>query len=97
MDTFTLHERWTLTASGRYNDARVGIRDQSGTSPALDGDHEFRRFNPALGLNFNPTAGLTTYASYNEGMRAPTAMELTCADPDSARASFRTASWPIRR
>ena len=81
MDTFTLHERWTLTASGRYNDARVEIRDQSGTSPALDGDHEFRRFNPALGLNFNPTAGFTAYTSYNEGMRAPTAMELTCADP----------------
>ena len=54
MDTFSFHERWTLTASGRYNDARVAIRDQSGTSPALDGDHEFRRFNPALGLNVQP-------------------------------------------
>jgi outer membrane receptor protein involved in Fe transport len=26
---------------------------------------------------------LTAYASYNEGMRAPTAIELTCADPDA--------------
>jgi iron complex outermembrane recepter protein len=32
-------------------------------------------------LNFNPTGRLTTYASYNEGMRAPTPIELTCADP----------------
>jgi len=32
-------------------------------------------------MNFNPTPGLTTYAGYNEGMRAPTALELTCADP----------------
>jgi outer membrane receptor protein involved in Fe transport len=81
MDTLALTERWSLTASGRYNDARVRIRDQSGSNPDLDGDHAFRRFNPALGLTFNPSAELTAYASYNEGMRAPTAMELTCADP----------------
>jgi iron complex outermembrane recepter protein len=81
MDTLSLSERWTLTASGRYNDAHVRIRDQSGSNPDLNGDHSFRRFNPALGLNFNPNPDLTAYASYNEGMRAPTAMELTCADP----------------
>jgi outer membrane receptor protein involved in Fe transport len=81
MDTLSLGQRWTLTASGRYNDAQVSIRDESGINPALDGDHSFRRFNPALGLNFNPDSTLTAYASYNEGMRAPTAMELTCADP----------------
>jgi iron complex outermembrane recepter protein len=36
-----------------------------------------------VGLNFNPTDRLTTYLSYNEGVRAPTAVELTCADPDA--------------
>ena len=81
MDTFTFHELWTLTASGRYNNNQVSIRDQSGADPDLNGDHSFQRLNPALGLNFNPSPGLTSYASYNEGMRAPTAMELTCADP----------------
>jgi outer membrane receptor protein involved in Fe transport len=81
MDTWSVAERWSVTASGRYNDAHISIRDQSGTNPDLDGDHSFRRFNPALGLTFNPTADVTAYASYNEGMRAPTAMELTCADP----------------
>src|SRR5262249_55908420 len=30
---------------------------------------------------FNPRPGLTFYAGYSEGMRAPTAVELTCADP----------------
>lgn len=81
MNTFAIDDRWTLTASGRYNDARISIRDQSGTNPDLDGDHRFRRFNPAIGLTFNPTPGTTTYLSYNEGTRAPTAAELTCADP----------------
>ena len=81
MDTFALTDRWSLTASARYNDARVTIRDQSGLNPDLNGDHAFRRLNPALGLTFNPTPEVTAYASVNEGMRAPTAMELTCADP----------------
>jgi iron complex outermembrane recepter protein len=81
MNTLAIDERWTLTASGRFNDASISIRDQSGTNSALDGDHRFRRFNPALGLTFNPAPGFTAYASYNEGMRAPTAAELTCADP----------------
>ena len=81
MNSLALGPEWTLTASGRVNAARVSIRDQSGLEPRLDGDHRFERFNPALGLNFNPTPQLTAYASYNEGMRAPTAMELTCADP----------------
>jgi iron complex outermembrane recepter protein len=80
-DTLNLNPEWTLTGSARYNAASVRIRDQSGTAPELDGDHSFRRLNPALGLSFNPTGGSTYYASYNEGMRAPTAMELTCADP----------------
>jgi len=31
----------------------------------------------------NPWSTLTAYAAYNEGMRAPTAVELTCADPNA--------------
>jgi outer membrane receptor protein involved in Fe transport len=81
MNTFSITERWTLTASGRFNDARISIRDRSGSNPDLDGDHRFRRFNPAVGITFNPRPGYTTYLSFNEGMRAPTAAELTCADP----------------
>ena len=82
-DTFNLAERWTLTASGRYNHARVVIGDRTGAAPLLNGEHTFSRFNPAVGVNFNPTPDLTAYASYNEGVRAPTAIELTCADPDA--------------
>ncbi|MDQ6640811.1 MAG: TonB-dependent receptor, partial [Pseudomonadota bacterium] len=83
MDTLALTPQWTLTASARYNEARVSIRDRSGSNAALNGDHGFRRVNPALGMTFNPGPAITTYASYNEGMRAPTAIELTCADPQA--------------
>ncbi len=80
-NTLSLTPEWSLTASGRYNAAHVSIRDRSGAAPELDGDHSFARFNPAIGLNFNPNELNTFYAGYNEGMRAPTAIELTCADP----------------
>jgi len=80
-DTIALAARWTLTVAGRWNRAHVEIEDRSGLDEALNGSHTFTRFNPAVGLNFNPTETLTAYASYNEGMRAPTPIELTCADP----------------
>ena len=81
MDSLSLAPAWQLTVSGRYNDATVHIRDQSGDAPALDGDHAFRRLSPAAGVTWNPAPDFTGYASFNEGMRAPTAVELTCADP----------------
>jgi outer membrane receptor protein involved in Fe transport len=82
-DALGLDDRWTLTLSGRYNRSDVGIADRSGTDPALDGSHRFSRFNPAVGLTFSPSARFTAYAAYNEGTRAPTAIELTCADPNA--------------
>ena len=80
-DVYSFSQRWHLTVSGRYNWANVTIKDKTGTQPELNGDHTFKRFNPAAGLNFNPSPALTTYVSYSEGMRAPTPIELTCADP----------------
>jgi iron complex outermembrane recepter protein len=79
-DTLGLGEPWTLTLSGRYNYARIDIGDRSGSDPALDGSYTFVRFNPAAGINFNPAPNLTAYASYNQGMRAPTPIELTCSN-----------------
>ena len=72
---------WMLTLSGRYAISKISLRDRSGVQPALDGDHTFRRFNPAAGLNWNPLEAATVFASYSEGMRVPTPVELTCADP----------------
>lgn len=76
-----LDDKTFLTVSARYNYATVKLEDQLGT--ALNGEHSFNRLNPAIGLAYNPTTSLTAYASYNEGMRVPTPVELTCADPNS--------------
>ncbi|MGT2475940.1 TonB-dependent receptor [Paraburkholderia terrae] len=82
-DTFSFTEQWALTFAGRYNWSRTTIGDESGVQPLLDGRHVFSRFNPAVGITYNPTDTLTAYFTYNEGMRSPTSIELACADPDA--------------
>lgn len=85
-DTLSLNDFWHLTLSGRYNHIKVENRDKlipdTGDPESLSGDHSFNRFNPAVGVTFTPSRALTVYGSYNEGMRAPTSMELGCANPD---------------
>jgi outer membrane receptor protein involved in Fe transport len=77
---------WSVTGSGRYNRTVVHNRDQlapGGGPGSLDGDTSFSRFNPALGVTFAPTPALTTYLGYSQGSRAPSAIELGCADREN--------------
>lgn len=83
-DTMALAEALHLTASGRYNHTSVRNRDginPGGGARSLDGDHRFMRFNPAIGLNFTPDLATSIWAGWNQGSRAPTAIELGCANP----------------
>jgi len=80
-DTFDITARLALTLGARYQNVDVEIQDQSGQNPALEGRHTFDRVSPAAGLTFRALPGLTLFGSYSEGFRAPTAAELTCADP----------------
>jgi outer membrane receptor protein involved in Fe transport len=52
----------------------------NGSSP-LAGDHSFARINPAIGVTVTPDNTHTFYANYNEASRAPTVVELGCANP----------------
>jgi iron complex outermembrane receptor protein len=79
LDTFDVTDAFSITAGGRYNDARIVLEDQIGT--ALNGNHTFTRFNPMIGGTYKITSGLTAYAGYSEANRAPTPLELGCADP----------------
>ena len=72
-----------LTVAGRFNSTRIDIADLSGNQPDLNGSHQFDRFNPAVGLTWQATRSLNVYGSYSESSRAPTPVELTCADPDA--------------
>src|SRR5262249_52658781 len=82
-DTLALMDQLLITLAGRYNIATIEITDELGSNPNIGGTNTYRRFNPAVGLNYSPIAAVNAYVSYNEGMRAPTAVELTCADPSA--------------
>ncbi|MDE2148244.1 MAG: TonB-dependent receptor [Gammaproteobacteria bacterium] len=85
-DTLSPRHWLHLTAAARYNRTAqtldgVSIDPDSGARNPLSGDHRFRRLNPAFGFTLTPATALTLYADYNEGSRAPTVIELGCADP----------------
>jgi outer membrane receptor protein involved in Fe transport len=79
-DTWSVSDRLALTLSGRWNKTEIELDDQLGTT--LNGNHSFSRFNPAAGLAYDLTDEINIYTGYSESNRAPTSMELTCADPD---------------
>ena len=81
-DTLDLTSRLSATASARYNDVEIDLRDQLGGD--LTGDHHYSRLNPAIGAAYRVTPWLTAYAGYSEANRAPTPAELSCAGPNDS-------------
>jgi outer membrane receptor protein involved in Fe transport len=79
-DTWRVAGPLALQASARLNVFDTQLQDRQGT--ALDGHHTFARVNPSIGLVYDIAQPLSVFASYGESNRAPSAAELTCADPD---------------
>jgi outer membrane receptor protein involved in Fe transport len=85
-DTLSIGNAWSFTVSGRYNRATINNRDRidpGGGPGSLDGQYVFDRFNPSVGVTYSPARFLNLYASYAESSRAPTSIELGCADPNN--------------
>ena len=97
LDTFDVTDRFSVSGGGRFNYASINLYDQIGTD--LNGSHTFSRFNPMVGGTYKITPEWTAYAGYSEANRAPTPLELACADP--ARpcivAAFLIADPPLRQ
>ncbi len=84
-NTTDLTSRLALTVGGRYNYARLELDNNfvpEGEEDSLSGVHTFVRFNPSAGLTYQLAPGLTAFGGYSEANRAPTAAELSCADPE---------------
>lgn len=78
-DTFSVRHDLHLTGSLRYNHTRVINSDKMGDD--LDGDFTYRKLNPALGFAWQLAPSTTVYGGFTQGNRAPTPIELGCADP----------------
>mgnify|MGYP003780255979 CR=1 FL=1 len=75
-----------MTGSGRYNRTTVDnfdhLRPSTTTPGSLTGKHVFQRFNPSAGLTYDFYPGINAYFNFAEGSRAPTSIELGCANPE---------------
>ncbi len=97
LDTFDVTNAFSITGGGRFNVANIRLQDQIGS--ALNGNDTYTRFNPIVGATYKITSGLTAYAGYSEANRAPTPLELGCADPahPCIIAAFLVSDPPLKQ
>jgi iron complex outermembrane receptor protein len=79
-DQLELTDKLTFTAGARYNYALISLYDHF--SNQLDGNSKFTHVNPMVGATYKITPEIAAYASYSESNRAPTPLELGCANPN---------------
>lgn len=80
-DTWQLTPATHLTASARWNHARVSntLTGQNGIQPKET--FNYSKLNPAIGLTHKLTPSLTMFGGVSQSNRVPTVIELGCADP----------------
>ncbi|QBR71432.1 TonB-dependent receptor [Beijerinckiaceae bacterium] len=81
LDTFNITPELALTAGGRLNIAQIVTEDVTGQAPELNINNSFSRINPVVGLTYKLLPTVTVYGGYSEANRAPTPLELDCANP----------------
>ena len=92
-DTIKVGEKSHITLAGRYNQTRVSntITDyyDQATGEYEDGEvlpeekFTYRKFNPSVGFSHKMDENLTIFGNWSQSNRAPTVIELGCADPES--------------
>jgi len=82
VDALDLTPALTLTVGLRVNAADIVTRDRSGTAAELNGKHGYGHVNPLAGLTWKVADGISLFGSYSQSNRAPTPLELDCADPN---------------
>ena len=82
VDALDLTATLTLTAGLRINAADIVTRDRSGIAAELNGRHGYGHINPLAGLTWKISDGLSAFGGYSQANRAPTPLELDCANPN---------------
>jgi len=83
-DVMSLTPQWHLNGAVRLNHAsveNVDLLNAKGSVNSLDGSYKYVRLNPMIGITYTPSDNATIYGSYSESNRAPSSIELGCANP----------------
>jgi iron complex outermembrane receptor protein len=81
LDTFSATDRLTLTGGGRFNFAGINLEGANGA--LLNGYSSYYHINPTVGLTYEITPDINFYGGFAMTNRAPTPLELGCADPNN--------------
>ncbi len=81
LDTFNATDRLALNAGARFNFAGIDLSGENGAF--TNGYSTFFHVNPTVGLTYKITPDINVYAGYAMTNRAPTPLELGCADPNN--------------
>ena len=95
-DIVSFNDALNFNMSARYDYAKINLSGVSCTDINLcnnlnivpggnsvsdvSGSHVYQRVNPAFGLSYQLSPSATSFISYSEGFRTPSAIELACAD-----------------
>jgi len=82
VDALDVTEALTVTVGLRVNAADIVTRDRSGIAVELNGSHGYGHVNPLAGLAYKISDTISLFGGYSQANRAPTPLELDCADPD---------------
>jgi outer membrane receptor protein involved in Fe transport len=87
-DTWTMQPGLHLTASLRYNRARVSNTLTTEDGPQQRETFTYQKLNPSLGFVHDiglsaGAASVSWFANLSQNNRVPTVIELGCADPDA--------------
>ena len=86
-DTYKLSGKTFVTVAGRFNQTTVANTltsyDDAGASEGSESESfTYRKFNPSFGMTHQLGAQLSVFGNWAQSNRAPTVLELGCADPD---------------
>ena len=81
LDTFNATDRLALTGGARFNFAGINLSGENGAF--TNGYSTYFHVNPTVGLTYKLTPDINFYAGYAMTNRAPTPLELGCADPNT--------------
>jgi outer membrane receptor protein involved in Fe transport len=83
-DTYKLNDKTFVTVAGRFNQTTVANTLSSydtGTLTSTSSESfTYRKFNPSLGMTYQLASPLTLFGNWAQSNRAPTILELGCAD-----------------
>ena len=97
LDAMDLTDKLTLSAGARVNLASISLSDQLGGD--VNGNNQYNHINPVVGLTYKFTPDFLVYGSYSMANRAPTPLELGCANPQQPciLASFLVSDPPLQQ